>query len=225
MKSLARWILFSALSLLVASPVSAALVEITGSAGAGFQSWTSANVTSNGKPYWDGNSSDGANKNIGNWLTGTGAFASDPNSPDLNPPPAYWGFPLGDPDHGKADLNFYVSSTTSSNVVLKLEIAGYAGTNEFGYYDPDIGAASRTLLFGGPASPSATATITPSGDGDIGFYIHVTGDQKDEYYYTQSIFKHAERQPLRPEFPTFCVVRPFRRQLLRRRRRPLLLQQ
>ncbi|MGA8752799.1 hypothetical protein, partial [Candidatus Deferrimicrobium sp.] len=111
MKSLARWILFSALSLLVASPVSAALVEITGTAGAGFQSWTSANVNSNGNPYWDGNSSDGANKNIGNWLTGTGAFTSDPDSPALNPPPKYWGY-----SSGAADLNFYVSSTTSSNV-------------------------------------------------------------------------------------------------------------
>lgn len=142
------------------------------------------NVDSDGKPYWDGKSSDGTNMNIGNWLTRTGGFSSDTTSPLINPP--YWGFPLGDPNYGKADLNFYVSSTTSSNVVLQLEVAGYAGSNESGYYDPGIGAASRIMLFNGPASPTATAAIILSGDRDIGFYIHVTANSKDEYYYTES---------------------------------------
>lgn len=93
MKTLTRWILFSALSLMVASPVSAAPVIIAGASGAGFQSWTNADVNNDGKPYWDGKSSDGTNMNIGNWLTRTGGFSSDTTSPLINPP--YWGFPLG----------------------------------------------------------------------------------------------------------------------------------
>ncbi|MGA8754616.1 PEP-CTERM sorting domain-containing protein, partial [Candidatus Deferrimicrobium sp.] len=141
-----------------------------------------------------------ANKNIGHWLSHTGAFASDPSYSALDPLPKYWGY-----SSGAADLNFYVSSTTSSNVVLKLEIAGYAGTNEFGYYDPDIGAASRILLFTGPASPTSTATITPGGDGDIGFYLHVTGNQKDEYYYTQSIFNTRNGNPYDLNFQHFAL--------------------
>jgi len=160
----------------------AALVDITGSAGADFRSWTSSNVNNDGTPYWDHRSSDGTYKNIGYWLTGTGAFVSDSNSPHLNPPPQYWGY-----SNGAADLNYFVSSTTASKVTLKLEIAGYANTNKFGYYHVSDGAVvDRHELFTGAEGAGAVDYITfniSDGD-DIGFYIQVV--QTNNIYYTES---------------------------------------
>src|SRR3989304_4598185 len=76
-------------------PANAALVDIAGTSGADFRPWTSGVVNNNGNPYWDHASSDGTYKNIGYWLTGTGAFVSDPNSPHLTTPPQYWGYSTG----------------------------------------------------------------------------------------------------------------------------------
>ena len=179
MKRLMPVMLAVAVIWMCVGPANAALVGITGTSGADFRSWTSSNVNNNGTPYWDHASSDGTYRNIGYWLTGTGAFVSDSNSPHLSPPPQYWGYSTG-----AADLNYFVSSTTASKVTLKLEIAGYANSNKFGYYHVSDGV--RHELFTGSEGAGAVDYVTfniSDGD-DIGFYIQVV--QTGNIYYTQS---------------------------------------
>ena len=179
MRRFLQVLLVVALMWMGVGPAHAALVGISGTSGADFRPWTSATVNNNGTPYWDHASSDGTYKNIGYWLTGTKAFLSDPNSPHLNPPPQYWGYSTG-----AADTNFFVSSTTASEVILKLEIAGYANSNKFGYYHVSDGI--RHELFTGAEGAGAVDYITVNiseGD-DIGFYLQVV--QTGNIYYTES---------------------------------------
>ena len=49
-------------------------------------SWYTSVLNLNGTPYWDGNSWDGNDLNIGNYLTGTGGFAGGTNYGTL----PYW---------------------------------------------------------------------------------------------------------------------------------------
>ncbi len=83
---------------------------------------------------------------------------------------------------GAADLNFYVGSTSASEVTLKLEIAGYARHNRFGWYD--IGTGTKHLLFSGPDSAGAITTLTVSSN--FGFYIDVPSASGKPTYYTES---------------------------------------
>lgn len=179
MRRFLQVLLAVAMMWLWADQAHAALVGITGSSGADFRAWNSGDVNNNGTPYWDHTSGDGTSMNIGYWLTGTGAFVSDPNSPHLAPPPQYWGYSTG-----AADLNYFVSSTTASKTTLKLEIAGYSNTNSFGYYHVSDGILHE--LFTGAESAGAVDYITfniSDGD-DIGFYIQVV--RTGNIYYTQS---------------------------------------
>lgn len=65
--------------------------------------------------------------NIGYFLTNTGAFSGSTLGPGALP---YWGMP-----GGGADLNFYFQRNTSvSYPTLLIEIAGFAPTNVFGWY-------------------------------------------------------------------------------------------
>lgn len=158
--------------LLIAATTAYALpVSINGTSGAGFQSWTAADLNENGTPYWDHTSWDIGKKNIGYYLTGSGAFSGGTDYGTLQ----YWGM-----GSGAADQDFYVGSTSASEVTLKLEIAGYAPSNVFGWYETATGIEHE--LFSGPDSAGATATITV-GSG-FGFYLDVatTGNT----YYTQS---------------------------------------
>lgn len=168
-----KLLIITACLLLAASTAYAVPVTISGSGTAGFQNWNTSVLDEDGTPYWDGNSWDGTDLNIGNYLTGTGGFAGDTNYGTL----PYWGF-----SSGAADLNFYVASTSASEVTLKLEIAGYAPFNKFGWYD--INTGTKYQLFDGPDSAGETATITVSSN--FGFYIDVPSASGDPTYYTES---------------------------------------
>jgi len=157
--------------LFIASTASASLISIQGSTGSDWQSWSSSDLGENGDPFWDGVSWDGSEKNIGYYLTGTGGFSGGTNFGT----PQYWGM-----TSGAADANFYVASTSASEVNLMLEIAGYAPYNAFGWYD--IGTGVKHELFSGPDSSGTTATITVSSE--FGFYIDVT--ETGNTYYTES---------------------------------------
>ena len=172
-----RKLLITLIALLFfASTASAALLSINGTTGADFQTWVTSDLSQNGTPYWDGRSSDGqpsdeGKLNIGYYLTGSGAFSGDTDYGT----PQYWGMGTG-----AADQNFYVGSSSASEVTLNIEIAGYANSNAFGWYD--IGTGAKHQLFSGPDSYGETATITVNSN--FGFYLDVTTTRNT--YYTES---------------------------------------
>ena len=158
--------------LFAASTAIALPISINGTAGADFQNWSTSTLNENGTPYWDGNSWDSSKAaSIGNYLTGTGAFSGWTDYGAL----PYWGM-----KDGSADQNFYVGSTSASKVTLKLEVAGYAPYNAFGWYD--ITTGTKHELFSGPDWAGATATLTVSSN--FGFYIDVT--KTGNIFYTES---------------------------------------
>ena len=129
----------------------------------GFGGWQGFGVTSESGPqFWANSSWDGEQKNIGYYLTNSGGGAGAIS--DFPGPIPYYGIAVG-----SADTNFYFHKTSSgSNVVLKVEVAGYNNVNEFGYY---LLSAPGTLisLLTGPESPPATNSFQPTGD--YGFYL------------------------------------------------------
>jgi hypothetical protein len=132
---------------------------------AGWQSWTDADVTQDSLPFWDGNSSDYAIAgNIGAFLGKVGAFASDSRSPDANY--SYWG---KDATSTGYDSNFYFSrDTASAGAALVLEIAGYSGSNEFGWYDV-LTPSVLNPIFIGSDSPTTSKIFYPTAN--YGFYL------------------------------------------------------
>lgn len=166
------------LVLAVASTAWALPVTIIGSSSADFQTWTAADLNENGTPYWDGNSSDGNQLNIGYYLTGTGGFSSGPYN--LSPAPGaldYWGL-----DSGAADTDFYVGSSTAGEMSLQIELAGYAGSNIFGWYEVTDSGLVLNELFNGPDSAGDTTLL--SATSNFGFYLEVVNT--GNIYYTQS---------------------------------------
>lgn len=155
---------------------------ISGSGGAGFQSWAATNLTENGSPYWDNTSMDGPGRNIGFYLTDA-ATAPLPGAPGVLP---YWGNPFdsGNDTGGTADPSFFFQRTApSSTVVLQLEVAGRSNVNEFGWYDIPAPASPPTLhpLFSGPDAALTTNTFSPGTQ--YGFYVK---SDSTALYFTQS---------------------------------------
>jgi hypothetical protein len=162
-----------ALALSVASPP-AFSDTISGSGGAGFQSWAVTNLNENGSPYWDNTSMDGVNRNVGFYLAG---------APGALP---YWGnaFDSGNDTGGTADPSFFFQTTApSSMAVLQLEVAGRSNVNEFGWYDLPTPASPPTLhaLFLGPDVALTTNTFSPGTQ--YGFYVR---SDSTDLYFTQS---------------------------------------
>jgi hypothetical protein len=137
--------------------------SITGSAGADWRLWSVA--TEDGAPYWDQASLDGAYKNIGYCLTGTGNCGMEAPYPGTVP---YWGTAAG-----AYDPSFYWTTTNATeSAALRIEIAGLSGSNEFGWYDttaPDV----LHLIFAGPDAAGAAASFLPSAS--FGLYLKADG--------------------------------------------------
>ena len=103
-------------------------LTVAGSTGAGWQTFTAPNQ--GGSQFWDVPSLDGTGGNIGYFLTGTGLFAGNANSPALGAAGlSYWGY-----SNGKADLSESLSTILNVSANLKIEVAGLAGQNSVGYY-------------------------------------------------------------------------------------------
>jgi hypothetical protein len=136
-----------------------------------------------GTPYWDGNSLDssGGNNNsgIGFWLLGTGGYPFPAGSPspgfalsDLK----YWGN-----SNGTGDANMHFSTTPGlTPAVFKLEIAGYAASNQIWWYDT-TNASNKGKIFDGSAVAGTNATFTPSAS--FGLYI-VNGANPTQTFYS-----------------------------------------
>jgi hypothetical protein len=156
---------------------SAALADsIVGTSGAAWRAFPST-LNEDNKPYWDSKSMDGSQKNVGYWLTNTGAFSGSTTGPGSMP---WWG--MGN-SSGSADPNFYFhANASSSSASLKVEIAGYANINMFGWYDISH-PSTLHVLFPGPASPGGSAvTFTPSAN--YGFFLQVGNG--GPVFFTQS---------------------------------------
>ncbi len=151
---------------------------IGGTAGAGFQSWTGANLNENDAPYWDNTSLDGSDKNVGFFLTDA------PTAPMAGAPGAlpFWGnsFNPGTDAGGTADLNFtFNRSATSSLANLELEVAQNRNINEFGWYDTTDPSVLHPIFLG-PDSAPASDEFSPSAE--YGFYLKGSNGT----FYTQS---------------------------------------
>lgn len=148
-----------------------------------WQSWSSGNLNEDNLPYWDGESSDGSYKNIGYYLSGTGAFASSAETPGAIP---YWGNAAGG-----FDPSFYFGKDSAySNAALKLEVAGYKNGNSFGWYEwgGDSGGYILHEVFSGSDSASAAKDFTPTSQ--YGFYmknepgqVFLTGGSGDNFQH------------------------------------------
>jgi hypothetical protein len=159
-------------------PVAAFADTISGTAGAGFQSWAATNLNQNGQPYWDNTSLDGSNKNIGFFLVNA------PTAPLAGAPGAlpFWGntFNSATDSGGTADLNLTFQRTAASSIAgLELEVAHNANINEFGWYDTTDPSVLHPIFLGPDSAPSSD-TFSPSAQ----YGLYLTG--ADGTYYTQS---------------------------------------
>jgi len=135
-------------------------------------------ANNNGFPYWDNPSADGANRNVGHYISGTGFFSGTPGVPGDDIP---W---YGQNSGGGAAQDMYFSTNAPGyTATLRIEIAGLASSNIFGWYARNANGTlgALTPIFAGNASAGAVSVFTPSAL--FGFYI-TTGDGFT--YYTES---------------------------------------
>jgi hypothetical protein len=137
-----------------------------------WRSWSSS--TESGTPFWANASWDGGQQNVGYYLTHTGAFsASTYEFPGAIP---YWGTAAG-----SFVKDFSFTKTSDHDLAaLRIEIAGYAPYNEFGWYDV-TDPTHLNPIFAGSDGSGASATFTPSAL--YGFYFR---NQPGDIFYTES---------------------------------------
>jgi len=169
------------LTIFVSMPASADQL-VTGGSGTWISGWT---ANTNGTPYWDNSSHDLGDKNIGYYISKTGDYF--PTLAGYNGPAAVlptWA--LNDANN-TADPNFSFTNTGGTNFsAIKLEIAGWANTNSFGWYE--TGSLIQHELFSGPQSVGATATFQPTTS--YGFYFATTGtpgNVQTATFFTESV--------------------------------------
>ncbi|HUI42402.1 MAG TPA: PEP-CTERM sorting domain-containing protein [Terriglobia bacterium] len=147
--------------------------SISGSIGAGWQSWNTGQLNGSGSPYWNNSSWDGPNYNIGNCLTASGGCTQlGAGAPGALP---YWG-----QANGSADQNFSFTSSGASSGTVELTVAGNAGVNVFGWYDTTDPGVLHPLFSG--ALPGTTLMFDPSPS--YGFYLSDPAVQ--DIWFTES---------------------------------------
>jgi hypothetical protein len=164
--------------LAVAPAMATTTIQNTGCASCGFQTWDTSNLNENGNPFWDHNSADGADKSIGHFLTGTGGFTGNPNSPNEAIP--YYGLPIANNGGAAQNYWFHVNPINSFNGTLVIEVAGLANANIFGWYEKGD-RNDRTVIFNGAASAGATAAFNPTAD--FGFFLQTSNGN---LFFTES---------------------------------------
>jgi hypothetical protein len=147
-------------------------VITSSTAGVGWQSWATTDLGTSGNPYWNHSSQDGANYNIGYYITKTGAFVGG-NGPGVAYP--FWGkaYQSGSGTNiGAADPSFFLTkSGINQTAVFMGSVAG--DEDQVGWYVTNstgttIGA--KTLLFDNKSSTIGVPTgYSPSAY--YGFYV------------------------------------------------------
>ncbi|HTI69115.1 MAG TPA: hypothetical protein VMF06_04080 [Candidatus Limnocylindria bacterium] len=169
------------LSTLVVTSAVAAVdpLSVAGSVGAGWQSFVSPNE--DGVPFWDVPSADGSGYNVGYFLTGTGGYSSNANSPRLDPSKlTYWGY-----SSGLADLAVTLSTLLNVSANLKIEVAGLAGQNSVGYYTGNS-LSSFTTLFNGSSVIGSTTSFTPNGSFGLAIKTPVRSSSNPDIFASQA---------------------------------------
>jgi hypothetical protein len=111
--------------------------------------------------------------NIGYLLTGTQGSGSGLGAAAPGAIP-YWGT-----SGGAADPSFYFTNPGGNQAALQIQIAGFAGSNTFGWYS--IGSpGTLNPIFTNPTGAGQTATFSPTTN--YGFYFQTP----DGIFYTQS---------------------------------------
>lgn len=174
-KRVSRWLLLMVAGVL-ALTVSASATTVVGSGS--WQAWSAPNE--DGTPYWDNNSLDGAQMNIGYFLSGTGGFTSPP-SPGITPD--WW----GNAD-GSADLNFYFNSPLPQVVEMYIEVAGNSNINELWWYDV-TNPSNGGQIFPGPVGAGSVVVFSPTPN--FGLYIKTASGTE---YYTESMLNPVAEQ-------------------------------
>jgi len=152
----------------------------------GWQSWTSSNLDQDGSPYWDNGSWDGAHKNIGYCMTGTGNCSM----PDHPGPLDFWGASYNSTNDtgGAYDPNFFfVQDSSLSNAALMIEIAGFASKNIFGWFETNstgtwLGPTQSIFLGANDQYDTAQFAPTPY----YGFYL--TTPEGNTFYTLSAAF-------------------------------------
>ncbi|MGH9521731.1 MAG: PEP-CTERM sorting domain-containing protein [Terriglobales bacterium] len=144
------------------SPMAVLADSVIGSAGAGWQTWSTGALSQTGTPYWNGNSTDGSNMGIGYCISGTGNCGMA-GAPGVIP---YW----GNAD-GSADPNITFATHGAVVATFELGIGWYTrdGSNTFGYSD----LSGNHALFSGVQTGGATVAFTPNGS--YSFFL-ISGD-------------------------------------------------
>jgi len=163
-------------------PMAAFADTISGSSGAGWQSWsTSVLNDEDGAPYWNSNSWDGPAMNIGNCLSGTGNCAIGSNPGNV----PYWGLGNGTAD---TDITFLNTSSSNGNSI-EGEFAGNADFNSLGWYDTTDPSVLHPII-SGSSGDGANATFTPSAS--YGFYFEDAA--VGEIWYSNSLLNSPSEQ-------------------------------
>jgi hypothetical protein len=134
--------------------------------------------------YWSGNSSDGTNKTVGNYLTKSGGFSTT----GLNPPISYTNlrsYGGGSVAGGitAANHTYGVSGSGTGNFKVLIEVAGLAAENELWYRQPVTGAPGTSILkriFAGSAGAGGSSTVTI--DGEFSLYLIRTTNSSDQAF-------------------------------------------
>lgn len=120
----------------------------------------------NGIPYWDNNSHDGSQLNVGYFMNGSGGWAGNPMSPMLSNQLVYWG--VG----GNISPSFLLFSNTQPGTTILAEVAGWSMSNELYWFNPadDLNnPASYKLLFSGLDGVGSSSIINHIGDFGLAF--------------------------------------------------------
>jgi hypothetical protein len=139
----------------------------------GVTTFINAAPSETGTPYWANKSQDGTNRNVGYYLTSTGYYSGTGLNPALTNPQSL--------DLTTSNNNFYFKSTGGSQATMLLEVAGWSGGNEFGYY---VTSSPATLIpiFAGSASAGANYLLSLPVNTDYGFYFKTN----DGTFHTQA---------------------------------------
>lgn len=148
---------------------------VLGSPGAGFQTWTAANLNNNGAPFWDAPTANSLgnpdSKNVGYCLTGGGdcvGIRSRLFSPGRL---AFWAMPFDSAaDTGGAldpKVYFRRKGDDALKATLELQLATVpVEINEFGWFETDAAGSvvgPRHILFKGGGVPPGSLTPDPVG--------------------------------------------------------------
>lgn len=136
----------------------------TGTTTGSWQDWVSPDGST--PPYWDGTSWDSSPKNIGYYLETQGAGTG-------------WQYWASDGD-GNADPDFiFNKNDPGQNAALKLEVAGFAETNQLWWYD--AGSSYKEKIFSGGDASGTSKVFTPTDN--WGLALHT---QQGDWFYTNS---------------------------------------